>query len=86
MRFHLGSFFFGWLAGVATASLAGRLRPVMVELAEAGFRVGESLSSRAQIAREDVEDLLAEARSRARRPRTRTGRKGGNGKEQAAHA
>lgn len=66
MRFSLNSFLLGWLAGVATASMARRLRPVLVELAAAGYRIGESVGARAQIAREDVDDLMAEARLHAR--------------------
>lgn len=68
MRFSLSSFVLGWMAGVATASMGRRLRPVLVELAAAGYRMGEGVASRFHVAREDAEDLLAEGRLRSRKP------------------
>ena len=63
---HWGSFFAGWVTGVATASLGKRLRPALVELASSAYQVSDSIAARLAMRREDAEDLLAEARARAR--------------------
>jgi hypothetical protein len=64
--FHLGSFALGYAAGVSTAVLAPRLRRLGLALATAGFRMADALAVRAAQKREDLEDLLAEAKARAR--------------------
>ena len=68
MKLHLGSFAFGCGLVACAAALAPRLRPILVDLATAGYRSAERLAARASIAREDVEDILAEAKARARAP------------------
>jgi hypothetical protein len=64
--FHFGSFALGYAAGVSTAVLAPRLRRLGLALATAGFRMVDALAVRAAQKREDLEDLLAEAKARAR--------------------
>ena len=66
MRFHLPSFLLGCVAGAGAKTLAPRLRPLLMELATAGFRAMEGLRAHLVRKREDVEDLLAEARAHAR--------------------
>jgi hypothetical protein len=67
MNFHFPSFLLGYGAGVASALLADRLRPLLVDLATAAMRVTDRVARRVAMASEDVEDALAEARTRARR-------------------
>jgi hypothetical protein len=69
MRFHLPSFILGCVAGASGSYLARRFRPVALEVATAIYRVADGIAVRAAIRREDFEDLLAEARARARRQR-----------------
>jgi hypothetical protein len=71
MRFHFPSFLIGYGAGVATAVLGRQLRPVFVELASAAYWLADSVAARMAMVHEDVEDVLAEARARARGPRAR---------------
>ncbi len=66
MRFHLPSFLLGYGAGAGSVLLAKRLRPLLVELAAAVYGLVDSLGARVAMQREDLEDLLAEARARAR--------------------
>ncbi len=66
MRFHLPSFVIGYAAGAGTILAAHRLRPLLVEVATAFYRLGDTLLARAAIKKEDLEDVLAEARARAR--------------------
>ena len=66
MRFHLGSFAMGYAAGLGSAAVAPRLRKLGVALATAVFRAVDGLAVRAARKREDLEDMLAEARARAR--------------------
>jgi hypothetical protein len=65
MMFHLPSFLVGCGVGFATRSLSEHFRPVVREIATAGYRLAGALTTRAARAREDFEDLLAEARARA---------------------
>ena len=65
MRFHFPSFMIGFVAGASAKALAPRIRPVLVELATAGYRVVRAVGAHAARRREDFEDLLAEARARA---------------------
>lgn len=66
MRFHLPSFLIGYVSGGATVLLARQLRPLVVELATAGYRLVDAVAARFVARREDFDDLLAEARARAR--------------------
>jgi hypothetical protein len=65
MRFHLPSFLMGCGVGFATRSLSTHFSPVLLEIATAGHRLAEAVASRAARAREDVEDVFAEARAQA---------------------
>lgn len=64
MKFHVSSFAIG--AAVSAALLSQRMRPLLLDLATTVYRVTDTLIARATIKREDLEDLLAEARARAR--------------------
>jgi len=66
MRFHLPSYLLGVATGVTGAAVVDRLRPLAVELATGCYRVADALMLRTARAREDLSDLLAEARARAR--------------------
>ena len=66
MRFHLPSYLLGVATGVTGAAVAQRLRPVAIELATGAYRVADAVMLRTARAREDISDLLAEARARAR--------------------
>jgi len=65
MRFHLPSFLIGYASGAVTAVFWHRLRPLALELATAWYRMIDIVAARAVTKREDLEDLLAEARARA---------------------
>jgi hypothetical protein len=66
MKFHLPSFLLGCATGAAVKSLAPRLKPVVLEVVTAGYRIADKVTSGAARRREDLEDLFAEARARAR--------------------
>ncbi len=66
MKFHLPSFALGWVSGAGTALLAPRLRKLALELATSAYRAADGVAVRMARKREDLEDLLAEARARAR--------------------
>jgi hypothetical protein len=66
MRFHLPSFVLGYAAGAGSAMAWDRIRPLLVEVAAATYRAFDGLAARAIMVREDVQDLLAEARQRVR--------------------
>ena len=70
MRFHSPSFLLGYGAGVASALLAPRLKPVALALATAGYRFIDAVVVAAARRREDLADLMAEARARAGRAAT----------------
>jgi hypothetical protein len=72
MRFHFPSFLVGYGAGVASALVAPRLKPVAVALAAAGYRFVDALAVAAARRREDLADLMAEARARAGKPGSTT--------------
>ena len=71
MKFHVPSFVLGVAAGASGAAVANRLRPIALELATAVYRVWDAVLLRVARGREDLSDLLAEARAlaRARLPR-----------------
>jgi hypothetical protein len=66
MRFHFGSFLLGFGAGAATVLVGRHLRPVLVEVASAGYQFADALAARVAMVQEDFEDVLAEAKARAR--------------------
>ena len=66
MRFHWGSFLLGYGAGLSSAYLAKQFRPVLLEIATAVYQLIDSAAANVAQKREDVEDILAEARARAR--------------------
>ncbi len=66
MRFHLPSFMLGYGAGAVSVLAGKRLRPFLVEVATAVYGLVESVGARIATQREDLEDVLAEARERAR--------------------
>jgi hypothetical protein len=65
MKFHTGSFFLGAAAGAAL--LGRRMRPLLLELATTAYRIADAIAARVAMKCEDMEDLMAEARARARR-------------------
>lgn len=66
MNFHLPSFLLGYGAGASSVLLARQLRPLLLELATVAWRFVDAVAARAAIKQEDLEDLLAEAKARAR--------------------
>ena len=66
MRFHLPSFILGVATGASGAALAPRLRPLALEVATGCYRIFDAAMLRLARSRENVSDLLAEARARAR--------------------
>jgi hypothetical protein len=66
MTFHLPSFALGYAAGVGSAVAWDRIRPVLVQVAAAAYRAFDAATARVVMVREDVEDILAEARARVR--------------------
>lgn len=67
MDFHVPSFALGYAAGFSTQLVARHLRPLIVEAATAAFRLVDLVVERTAMRGEDLEDLLAEAKARARR-------------------
>jgi hypothetical protein len=53
-------------AGIGSAALSTRLRPLALELATTLYRAADGLAAQLVMKREDLQDLLAEARTRAR--------------------
>jgi hypothetical protein len=66
MRLHLSSFLIGFGAGGTAVLLSKRLRPVLVELASTFYRIVDAIGGRAAMTREDLQDLIAEAKAKAR--------------------
>lgn len=66
MKFHWPSFLLGYGAGLGSAGLARHMRPFFVELATAAWRLADEIVGRVVMVREDVEDVVAEAKARAR--------------------
>jgi hypothetical protein len=66
MVFSFSSFALGYVAGYGSALLAPRLRRMGVALATAGFRAADEVAMRLARKREDLQDILAEGRARAR--------------------
>ncbi len=66
MKFHLPSYLLGVATGASGAALAPRLRPIALEVATGVYRVADAVMVRVARGRENLSDLLAEARARAR--------------------
>jgi hypothetical protein len=66
MRFHLPSFALGVVVGAGSVVVAPHLRPIAVELAATGYRMVDAAMLRVARGRENLQDLLAEARALAR--------------------
>ncbi len=66
MRFHLPSFMLGYGAGAVSVLAGKRLRPFVMEVATTVYGIVDAVAARVATKREDWEDLLAEARERAR--------------------
>jgi len=66
VKFDLPSFLMGYGAGVGTMLVGKHLRPLLVEVAATAYRIVDMVASRAAMKQEDLEDLLAEAKARAR--------------------
>ncbi|HWU89257.1 MAG TPA: hypothetical protein VN253_18450 [Kofleriaceae bacterium] len=66
MKLHVPSFLIGVTVGAGGAAIAPRLREVAVELASTFYKLTDAAVVRVARGREDLSDLLAEARARAR--------------------
>jgi hypothetical protein len=66
--FHVPSFALGYVAGLGTGLALPRLRPVAVEIVTAVHRFVDDVAGRIATVREGLEDVVAEARERVRRP------------------
>ncbi len=64
MKFHLPSFLMGCVVGAVAVPVMRKLRPALVELATAGYQLAEGGIAAIVSRREDLEDLLAEAKAR----------------------
>lgn len=65
MKLHVPSFLLGVGVGAGGALIAPRLRPLALEIATTFYRVTEGVMVRLARRREDLADLLAEAKARA---------------------
>ncbi|NVB82483.1 MAG: hypothetical protein HOV81_29155 [Kofleriaceae bacterium] len=73
MKLHIPSFMIGVGVGASGAAVAPRLKPVFLEIATRAYKLGDLVMVRIARTREDLSDLLAEAKARARNrlaPRT----------------
>jgi hypothetical protein len=66
MKFHFSSFLLGCAVGAGAVLIAPRIRPVLLELATAAYKLMDTVSAQLAMKREDLEDVLAEAKARAR--------------------
>jgi hypothetical protein len=66
MKLHIPSFMIGVGVGASGAAIAPRLRPVLLEIATRVFKLADLMVVRVARTREDLSDLLAEAKARAR--------------------
>ena len=66
MRLHVPSFLFGLGVGAGGATLAPRLRPLALEIAATFYRAADAALVQISRRREDLADLLAEAKALAR--------------------
>jgi hypothetical protein len=72
------SFLLGCAVGAGAVLLAPRLKPVLVEVMAGSMKLWDAAIDQLNLRREDLEDLVAEARARARGetapgPEARTG-------------
>jgi hypothetical protein len=66
MKLHIPSFMIGVGVGASGATVAPRLKPVFLEIATRMYKLGDLVMVRIARTREDLSDLLAEAKARAR--------------------
>jgi hypothetical protein len=66
MEFSLVSFLAGCAVGAGAVLLAPRLKPVLVEMLTGAFKLWDAALAQVHVRREDLEDVIAEARARAR--------------------
>ena len=66
MILHVPSFLLGIGVGAGGAAIAPRLRPLVLEIATTFYRAADAALVQVARRREDLTDLLAEARARAR--------------------
>lgn len=66
MKLHVPSFVLGVGVGAGGAVIAPRLRAVALEIATTFYKLGDAVVVRVARGREDISDLLAEAKARAR--------------------
>lgn len=66
MTLHVPSFLLGISVGAGGAVIAPRLRPVALEILTTFYRIGDAALVRIARTREDLADLVAEAKARAR--------------------
>jgi hypothetical protein len=66
MKLHVPSFLIGVAVGASGASIAPKLRVVALEIATTFYKLGDAVVVRIARGREDLTDLLAEAKARAR--------------------
>jgi hypothetical protein len=66
MTVHVPSFLLGVSVGAGGAVIAPRLRPVALEILTTFYRLGDATMVRIARTREDLSDLVAEAKARAR--------------------
>jgi hypothetical protein len=66
VKIHFGSFFLGVVVGATGATVAKRFRPVAVELLSLGIKLADAAQTRLAMGREAFEDVVAEAKARAR--------------------
>lgn len=66
MKFHFPSFALGVVTGASAATLAPRVKPLVLDLATAWYRLADAALLRVARGRETFSDVLAEAKARAR--------------------
>ncbi len=66
MKLHAPSFLIGVTIGAGSTVIAPRLRSLALEIATTFYKLGDAVVVRLARSREDLADLLAEAKARAR--------------------
>lgn len=66
MKLHIPSFMIGVGVGASGATIAPRLRPLLLEILTRVYKVADLMVVRIARTREDLSDLVAEAKARAR--------------------
>ena len=72
MKLHVPSFLIGVSLGAGGATIAPRMRAVALEIATTFYKLSDAMVVRIARSREDIADLLAEAKARARAQLGRT--------------